>query len=289
MLLNQIHNEDKEDTKNQHSNKNSIFKKVELEIKLNKTPKRTIEQKEKKLDLPYIHLSRELVNHKMAHLHNFCNSLYSNYNDYSRNRNINNTILNIYNSREQMNDILIDSKLKAIEDIKHYFYINKFPNEVNNKKKNLKDLKDLYKRKYATGENIKPLSLKKIDNILNRNNQEDEKFTLITTLNVKKENEEKKDTNKIYHSIDSHTYRNKNKKINFGDYAMNNIKIKHPILYKLNSRNKNNLPNIHRKNKIFNDIIEISNLIPNKTEINNETKINNYGEYMRLKELKILK
>ena len=79
MLLNQIHNEDKEDNKNQNSNKNSIFKKVELEINLNKTPKRTIEQKDKKLDLPYIHLSREIVNHKIDHIQNFCNSLYSNY------------------------------------------------------------------------------------------------------------------------------------------------------------------------------------------------------------------
>ena len=284
MLLNQIHNEDKEDNKNQNSNKNSIFKKVELEINLNKTPKRTIEQKDKKLDLPYIHLSREIVNHKIDHIQNFCNSLYSNYNDYSRNRNINDTILNMCNSKEQMNDILIDSKLKAIEDIKHYFYINKFPNEVNFRKKNKKDL---YKRKYSTREHIKPISLKKINNIINRNNQEDEKFTLITTLNAKKENEEKKDINKIYHSIDSHTNRKKNKKINFEDYAMNNIKIKHPILYKLNSKNKNNLPSI--KNKIFNDIVEISNLIPDKTEINNETKINNYSEYMRLKELKIIK
>ena len=286
MLLNQIHNEDKEDNKNQNSNKNSIFKKVELEINLNKTPKRTIEQKDKKLDLPYIHLSREIVNHKIDHIQNFCNSLYSNYNDYSRNRNINDTILNMCNSKEQMNDILIDSKLKAIEDIKHYFYINKFPNEVNFRKKNKKDL---YKRKYSTREHIKPISLKKINNIINRNNQEDEKFTLITTLNAKKENEEKKDINKIYHSIDSHTNRKKNKKINFENYAMNNIKIKHPILYKLNSKNKNNLPSIHRKNKIFNDIVEISNLIPDKTEINNETKINNYSEYMRLKELKIIK
>ena len=286
MLLNQIHNEDKEDNKNQNSNKNSIFKKVELEINLNKTPKRTIEQKDKKLDLPYIHLSREIVNHKIDHIQNFCNSLYSNYNDYSRNRNINDTILNMCNGKEQMNDILIDSKLKAIEDIKHYFYINKFPNEVNFRKKNKKDL---YKRKYSTREHIKPISLKKINNIINRNNQEDEKFTLITTLNAKKENEEKKDINKIYHSIDSHTNRKKNKKINFEDYAMNNIKIKHPILYKLNSKNKNNLPSIHRKNKIFNDIVEISNLIPDKTEINNETKINNYSEYMRLKELKIIK
>ena len=286
MLLNQIHNEDKEDNKNQNSNKNSIFKKVELEINLNKTPKRTIEQKDKKLDLPYIHLSREIVNHKIDHIQNFCNSLYSNYNDYSRNRNINDTILNMCNSKEQMNDFLIDSKLKAIEDIKHYFYINKFPNEVNFRKKNKKDL---YKRKYSTREHIKPISLKKINNIINRNNQEDEKFTLITTLNAKKENEEKKDINKIYHSIDSHTNRKKNKKINFEDYAMNNIKIKHPILYKLNSKNKNNLPRIHRKNKIFNDIVEISKLIPDKTEINKEYKKNNYDEYMRMKELKIIK
>ena len=283
MLLN--HNENKEDSKNQNSNKNGIFKKVELEIKVNKTPKRIIEQKEKKIALPYLHINREMLYRKMNHLQNFCNSLYSNYNDYSRNTNINNTILNICDSKEQINDILIDSKLKAIDDIKHYFYINKFPNEVNFRKKGIKDLN---KKKYATRVRIKPISLNKINDNINKNNLEDEKFTLITTINVKKEKEEKKEKNKIYHSIDSNS--NKNRKVNFEDYAMNNIRIKHPILYKLNSRNKKyNLPNIHRKNKIFNDVVEISSLIPDKTEINNETKINNYDEYMRLKELKIIK
>ena len=284
MLLN--HNENKEDSKNQNSNKNGIFKKVELEIKVNKTPKRIIEQKEKKIALPYLHINREMLYRKMNHLQNFCNSLYSNYNDYSRNTNINNTILNICDSKEQINDILIDSKLKAIDDIKHYFYINKFPNEVNFRKIGIKDLN---KKKYATRVRIKTISLNKINDNINKNNLEDEKFTLITTINVKKEKEEKKEKNKIYHSIDSNS--NKNRKVNFEDYAMNNISSKHPILYQLNSsRNKKyNLPNIHKKNKIFNDIIEISDLIPDQTIINKESQINNYDEYMKLKELKIIK
>ena len=288
MLLNQFHNENKEVNKNQNSkNINGIFKKVDLEIKLNKTPKKIIDQKEKKLALPHIHLNREILHHKLDGVQNFCNSIYSNYNEYNRNPNINKTLLNIYENKDLMNDFLIDSKLKAIEDIKHYFYINKFPNEVNFRKKSIKDL---YKRKFKKRECIKHISLNKIKSDINRNNQEDEKFTLITTLNLKKENEDKKDINKIYHSIDSHTNKNKSQRINFEDYATNNIRIKHPILYKLNSRNKkNHLPNIHRKNKIFNDVVEISSLIPDKTEINNETKINNYDEYMRLKELKIIK
>ena len=51
----------------------------------------------------------------------------------------------------------------------------------------------------------------------------------------------------------------------------------------------NNLPNIkiHRRNKIFNDIVEMSKLIPDNTEINKEYKKNNYDDYMRMKELKV--
>ena len=167
-------------------------------------------------------------------------------------------------------------------DIKHYFFINKFPNEVNFRKK---AINDLYKKIYTKRERRKPLSLNKIKNKIN----DKEKFALITELNINKEKKEEKE-NKIYESIDS--YSNRNKKINFEDYESNyNIKIKHPILYQLNHfKNKNNkLPGIHRRNKLYNKIVEISKLIPDKTEINKENKINNYDEYMRMKELKIIK
>lgn len=284
MLLNQNNNELIENNKNQNLNYSNIFRKVDLQIKLNKIPEKKILEKSKEIKLPYIDINREIMGRKLAHLQNFCNSIYSNYN----NNNINSTIENIFNIREQMNDILNESKLKAIEDIKHYFFINKFPNEVNfHKNYNF----DFYKKINTSKARIKPLSLNKIKEKIN-SIQEEDKFTLITTLNVKKEKNEEKN-NKMFKSIDSHSSRNRNKKFNFEDYAKNEIKSKHPILYQLsqnkNRNKKNYLPKIERKNKIFNDIVEVSKLIPDNTEINKEYKKNNYDEYMRLKELKIMK
>ena len=281
----QSNNEDNKINKIKNIPDSKIFKKVDLKIKLSKTPKKIIYFKSKKIKLPFLDINKEIKHHKINHIQNFCNSLYSNYNSNEKN----NTIIDIYNPREQINEFLNDSNLKAVEDIKHYFFINKFPNEVNFRKNTINDL---YKKIFASGNRTKPISLNKIKDKTNLNNDE-EKFSLITTLNVKKEKEEKNDKNKIYHSIDSYTTSNKNKnrKFNFEDYAINNINIKHPILYKLNfdKKRKSNLPAIRRKNKIFNDIVEISKLIPDKTEINKENKIINYDEYMKMKELKILK
>ena len=291
MFLNQKDNEEKEKEDNKISNannsvdNNNIFKKVQLQIKLNKYPEIKSEskgkEKEKEIKLPRIKINQIIKGRKMTHVQNFCNSIYSIYSNLKYNNN-NQTINNIKNIREGLDDILKDSKLKAIEDIKHYFFINKFPNEVNFRKN---AINDLYKKIYTTRARVKPLSLNKIKN--NKINDE-EKFTLITTLNVKKEKKEKKE-NKIYDSVDS--YSNRNRRINFADYADNNIKMKHPVLYQLNNlKNKNNkLPGIRRRNKLYNDIVEISELIPDKTEINKENKIINYDEYMRLKELKMMK
>ena len=277
MLLNQNNNEEKENNKTPIPDNSNIFRKVNLQIQLSKSPEKKIKKKLKEIKLPLINLNQEKIGRKMSHLQNFCNSLYS-----VHNTNTNNSIKDIYNIREQMNDILNDSKLKAIEDIKHYFFINKFPNEVNFRRNNINDL---YKKIYTT--RTKPISLKKMKNKTNKE-QDEEKFTLITTLNIKKEKNEEKERNKIYNSIDS--YSSRNQKFNFEDYATNQIKTKHPIMYQLNQiKKRKNLPNIHRRNKIFNDIVEISKLIPDKTEINKEYKKNNYDEYMRMKELKIIK
>ena len=289
MFFNDNNNEE-ENEKNKrinNYNKNNLFKKVDIQIKYNLSPKSEKKLKEKREDiiLPYIHKNRESLGKKMIHLQNFCNSIYSKKN--------NKTLGEINNIREKMEDALYDSKLKAIEEIKHYFFINKFPNEINFKK-NKKKLEDIYKKIYTNRENNnnninKPYSLKKI-NLISRNkegktyqSQDDEKFTYITTLKTKKEKK------KIHNSIDAYSLRNKN--YNFEDYATNQINTKHPVLYKLTlSRNKNeNLPLIKKKKKVFNDIVEISKLIPDKTEINKEAKIINYDEYMRMKELKIIK
>jgi len=289
MFIKENNNEEKENSKilnSINSNKNNIFKKVELQIGLNKSPEIKSKEKEKEKDkeikLPYIQLNQEIKGRKMSHVQNFCNSIYSIYsNNYLLNSKNNRTIDNIYNIRENMDDILNDSKLKAIEDIKHYFFINKFPNEVNFRRNKINEL---YKKVNTTQAKVKPLSLKKMNHKINQT----EKFTLITTLDIKKEKKEE-NVHKICESIDS--YSDRNKKYNFEDYANNDIRMKHPILYQLNfNKNKRNkLPRIHKKNKIYNDIVEISKLIPDKTEINKENKIINYDEYMRMKEQKIFK
>jgi hypothetical protein len=261
MLTDLNNNENNEILKNQNNNSRTIFKKVELEIKTNLSQEIKAVKNEKNIKLPFIRLNREILGRKMNHVQKFCNSIYSNYNN-------NHTIVGIYNKDvdKQMKDILNDSKLKAIDDIQHYFFINKFPNEVNFRKKTINELNEKIKKIRSK---IKPLSLNKIKN--KRNNiQDEEKFTLITTINVPKEKIEEK-------------YLNKN--------LINKMITKHPLVYKLNIdvNRKNNLPKIHRRNKIFNDVVELSKFIPDNTEIKKENKINNYDDYMKLKELKIIK
>ena len=278
MLTDLNNNENNEILKNQNNNSRTIFKKVELEIKTNLSQEIKAVKNEKNIKLPFIRLNREILGRKMNHVQKFCNSIYSNYNN-------NHTIVGIYNKDvdKQMKDILNDSKLKAIDDIQHYFFINKFPNEVNFRKKTLNELNERIKKIRSK---IKPLSLNKIKN--KRNNiQDEEKFTLITTINVLKEKIGEKYLNKNLIS----SYSNKKQKYNFGDYAVNKMVTKHPLVYKLNIdvNRKNNLPKIHRRNKIFNDVVELSKFIPDNTEIKKENKINNYDDYMKLKELKIIK
>jgi hypothetical protein len=278
MLTDLNNNENNEIIKNQNNNNRSIFKKVELEIKTNLSQEIKAVKNEKNIKLPFIRLNREILGRKMNHIQKFCDSIYSNYNN-------NHTIVGIYNKDgdKQMKDILNDSKLKAIDDIQHYFFINKFPNEVNFRKKTLNELNERIKKIRSK---IKPLSLNRIKN--KRNNiQDEEKFTLITTINVPKEKIEEKYLNKNLIS----SYSNKKQKYNFGDYAVNKMVTKHPLVYKLNIdvNRKNNLPKIHRRNKIFNDVVELSKFIPDNTEIKKENKINNYDDYMKLKELKIIK
>ena len=278
MLTDLNNNENNEILKNQNNNSRTIFKKVELEIKTNLSQEIKAVKNEKNIKLPFIRLNREILGRKMNHVQKFCDSIYSNYNN-------NHTIVGIYNKNgdKQMKDILNDSKLKAIDDIQHYFFINKFPNEVNFRKKTLNELNERIKKIRSK---IKPLSLNKIKN--KRNNiQDEEKFTLITTINVPKEKIEEKYLNKNLIS----SYSNKKQKYNFGDYAVNKMVTKHPLVYKLNIdvNRKNNLPKIHRRNKIFNDVVELSKFIPDNTEIKKENKINNYDDYMKLKELKIIK
>ena len=270
-----------------NNKKVNLFKKVDIQMKLNFLPKseKKLKEKGEEVILPYIYKNRENSGKKMILLQNFCNSIYSKKN--------NRTLGEINSIREKMADVLNDSKLKAIEEIKHYFFINKFPNEINFKK-NKNKLEEIYKKINEKEVKLKPFSLKKL-NLISRNKaeriyQDEEKFTYLTTLNIKKENKENKENkekNKMSNSID--TYSKRNRKYNFEDYASNQISVKHQILYKLNKNRNDKLPLIKKKNKIFNDIVEMSKLIPDKNEINKEAKIINYDDYMRMKELKIIK
>ena len=282
MSFNENNNEKENDINKIINNKKvNLFKKVDIQMKLNFSPKseKKLKEKGEEVILPYIYKNRENSGKKMILLQNFCNSIYSKKN--------NRTLGEINSIREKMADVLNDSKLKAIEEIKHYFFINKFPNEINFKK-NKNKLDEIYKKINEKKVKLKPFSLKKL-NLISRNKaeriyQDEEKFTYLTTLNIKKENKEK---NKMSNSID--TYSKRNRKYNFEDYASNQISVKHQILYKLNKNRNDKLPLIKKKNKIFNDIVEMSKLIPDKNEINKEAKIINYDDYMRMKELKIIK
>ncbi len=282
MSFNENNNEKENDINKIINNKKvNLFKKVDIQMKLNFLPKseKKLKEKGEEVILPYIYKNRENSGKKMILLQNFCNSIYSKKN--------NRTLGEINSIREKMADVLNDSKLKAIEEIKHYFFINKFPNEINFKKDKNK-LDEIYKKINEKKVKLKPFSLKKL-NLISRNKaeriyQDEEKFTYLTTLNIKKENKEK---NKMSNSID--TYSKRNRKYNFEDYASNQISVKHQILYKLNKNRNDKLPLIKKKNKIFNDIVEMSKLIPDKNEINKEAKIINYDDYMRMKELKIIK
>ena len=282
MSFNENNNEKENDINKIINNKKvNLFKKVDIQMKLNFLPKseKKLKEKGEEVILPYIYKNRENSGKKMILLQNFCNSIYSKKN--------NRTLGEINSIREKMADVLNDSKLKAIEEIKHYFFINKFPNEINFKK-NKNKLEEIYKKINEKKVKLKPFSLKKL-NLISRNKaeriyQDEEKFTYLTTLNIKNENKEK---NKMSNSID--TYSKRNRKYNFEDYASNQISVKHQILYKLNKNRNDKLPLIKKKNKIFNDIVEMSKLIPDKNEINKEAKIINYDDYMRMKELKIIK
>jgi len=288
MSFNENNNEKENDINKIINNKKvNLFKKVDIQMKLNFLPKseKKLKEKGEEVILPYIYKNRENSGKKMILLQNFCNSIYSKKN--------NRTLGEINSIREKMADVLNDSKLKAIEEIKHYFFINKFPNEINFKK-NKNKLEEIYKKINEKKVKLKPFSLKKL-NLISRNKaeriyQDEEKFTYLTTLNIKKENKENKENkekNKMSNSID--TYSKRNRKYNFEDYASNQISVKHQILYKLNKNRNDKLPLIKKKNKIFNDIVEMSKLIPDKNEINKEAKIINYDDYMRMKELKIIK
>jgi hypothetical protein len=99
------------------SNLNGSIKKVNIQIQINDYDAKN----ERELKLPYLaprkksdHImnqNRKTLRRKLVQIGNFCQSIYTNSNP-----SLNNT--------KTMEDILNDTKLKAIEDIKNDFFVN---------------------------------------------------------------------------------------------------------------------------------------------------------------------
>lgn len=248
-------------------------KKVNIQIQVDLFPKlieKTIEKglEENSIKLPSIitrHVHKTIqtrtdLKRKLTHLENFCQSLYN-----SSNTTMNNT--------KTMGEILNDSKLKAIDEIKNGFFVN----QIQTKKE---DNNDIYKKI-----KIKPKSLRKINIKNDKISPDKQKFIYITTTNERDRKNNKNIFNSNHCSIDKSA--NIRNKITFDDYASKKIIVKHPQLYLLSGRRENRikkLPQIKR-NKIH-IINEISKIIPDKMELSLEEKKNRYDEYMLAKELK---
>ena len=261
---------------NNLTNFGNKVKKVNIEIQVDVSQEK---ENSKQIKLPYIIKKKKeqsikslkKLRKKLVQIGSFCQSIYTNSN-------------NALNNTKTMEDILNDSKLKAIEEIKNDYFINQIQNnkEENNYYNSISNNNiEIYKKIILN--KLKPKSLKKIDIKINNNNNE-EKFTYLTTTY---ERNAKKDKTKINYSIDNGI--KEKKKYNFGDYASNKLIINHPKLYILNSKRESRihkLPMINRGYRKLNVVREFSKLIPDNIVLTREEKINRYDEYMKMKELK---
>jgi hypothetical protein len=207
--------------------------------------------------------TRTELKRKLTNLENFCQSIYT-----SSNTTMNNT--------KTIEEILNDSKMKAINEIKKDFFLN----QIQPKKE---DNNDIYKKIKIK---IKPKSLRKVNLKRDQINPEKQKYIYVTTSNERNRRENRNIFNNINHySIDRiNSIRNK---INFNDYASNRIMVNHPQLYVLSNARENRikkLPQINR-NKIH-IISGMSKIIPDQMELSLEEKKNRYDEFMMAKELK---
>ena len=268
-------------------------KKVNLEIQVDLSQDR----EEKEIKLPFIIKKKTLPNiqnrkklrKKLVQIGNFCQSIYNNSNV-------------TMNNTKTVEDVLNDSKLKAINDIKNDYFINQNQSnkEENNISINVNENININNNNNCNNNiNYKKLILNKLNrksfksidvklNYKNINNNNEEKFTYLTTTYerpVKKPN-----NNNIHYSIDNGLKRKM--KYNYGDYASNKLIINHPKLYVLNNNKRENkfekLPIINRGYKRLNIVEEFSKLLPDKIVLTNEEKRNKYDEYMKMKELKEL-
>ena len=268
-------NKEKNDRKNNITlNLKSRIKKINIGIKIDGYD--TKEEKMVKLP-PLFKKKNEIINKihmrkKLVNLENFCHSIYTNSNNITNNSNNNNRTLE---------DILNDSKLKVIDEIKNNFFLSCSPYNKEGNKKIKNNKGEIFKK--IIYNKSKPNRNQKYKERKTENNEE--KLTFLTTTFER--NTKKEERNIINNSIDN----NKNKKVqfNYADYASNKLILNHPKLYILNNKTNNSineLPLINNRNKKINIVEEISKIIPDKIELTRERKINQYDEYMRLKESK---
>jgi hypothetical protein len=247
-------------------------KKVSIQIQVDLFPKiiqKTIEKgiDENSIKLPSIipkHVHKTIqtrtdLKKKLTNLENFCQSLYT-----SSNTTMNNT--------KTVGEILNNSKLKAIDEIKKDFFVN----QIQPKKENNNDIYKKIKIK------IKPKSLRKVNFKADRISPEKQKFIYIKT---NERNKKENIFNSNNYSIDK--IASIKNRINFDDFGSNRILVNHPQLYMLRNTRENRikkLPQVKR-NKIH-IIHGISKIIPDKMELSLEEKKNRYYEFMMAKELK---
>ena len=245
-------------------------KKVSIQIQVDLFPKiiqKTIEKgiDENSIKLPSIipkHVHKTIqtrtdLKKKLTNLENFCQSLYT-----SLNTTMNNT--------KTVGEILNNSKLKAIDEIKKDFFVN----QIQPKKENNNDIYKKIKIK------IKPKSLRKVNLKADKISPEKQKFIYIKT------NERNKKEN-IFNNYSIDKIASIKNRINFDDFGSKRILVNHPQLYMLRNTRENRikkLPQVKR-NKIH-IIHGISKIIPDKMELSLEEKKNRYDEYMMAKELK---
>ena len=225
---------------------------------------------------------RPKLRRKLLHVENICRSYYT-----KPTANMNNT------RNKTMVDLLIDSKVKAIDEITNDFNINGYHTNSlkEDNKQNIKNnnsyifTNEILKKLHNRSLNKNKIK-KDMENKIVKKNPYEEKFTYLTATN---EINEKKIRNNNHHSVETN---NPDMKIRykFGDFATNKVKINHPQIYMLKNfrRNeKSKLPIIIRQNRRLNIIKDISKLIPDSVEIINKKNQIRYDEFMIANELKI--
>ena len=247
-------------------------KKVSIQIQVDLFPKiiqKTIEKgiDENNIKLPSIipkHVHKTIqprteLKNKLTNLENFCQSLYT-----SSNTTMNNT--------KTVGEILNNSKLKAIDEIKKDFFVN----QIQPKKENNNDIYKKIKIK------IKPKSLRKVNLKADKISPEKQKFIYIKT---NERNKKENIFNSNNYSIDK--IASIKNRINFDDFGSNRILVNHPQLYMLRNTRENRIKKLPQVNRNKIHIIHgISKIIPDKMELSLEEKKNRYDEYMMAKELK---